>query len=67
MQSLYKCVHYRRNENMNKTCTFKIEHMCKIFYGEFCDDYKEKKEQACLGIDCITCNVKDCEVVKNGK
>ena len=44
-QSLYKCIHYTKNENMNKTC--QNEHMCRIYYGEICKEYKEKENDEC--------------------
>jgi len=40
MQIPYKCKHYTKNENMNKTC--KGEMMCKIYYEEECREYEEK-------------------------
>jgi len=41
LQNLFKCVHYTRNENMNKTC--RNEKMCKIYYDEECKEYENEK------------------------
>lgn len=43
IQNLFKCKHYTKNENMNKTCKNKT--MCKIYYDEVCKEYKEKKDE----------------------
>ena len=48
IQIQHRCEHYKRNENMNLTCTFKgIERMCRIYYGEACREYKEKDNDEC--------------------
>lgn len=39
IQIPYRCEHYTKNENMNKTC--KGEKMCKIYYEEECREFKE--------------------------
>ena len=48
IQIPHRCEYYQRNENMNKTCTFKgIERMCRIYYGEVCKEYNEEKNDEC--------------------
>ena len=41
LQIPFKCAHYTKNENMNKTC--KGEQMCRIYYDEICKEYKENE------------------------
>ena len=43
IQIPYKCKHYTKNENMNKTC--KGEYMCKIYYNEMCNEHEERKNK----------------------
>lgn len=45
IQIPYKCIHYTENENMNKNC--KNRYMCRIYYGEVCEEYKEKENDEC--------------------
>ena len=40
----HNCIHYQRNENLNKTCTFKgINWMCIIYYDEYCKEYRDER------------------------
>lgn len=41
IQIPYKCTNYTENENMNKNC--KNRYMCRIYYGEICEEYKENE------------------------
>ena len=44
IQIPHRCEYYKKNENMNLTCTFKgIEKMCRIYYGEQCKEYNDEK------------------------
>lgn len=43
IQIPYKCKKYRPNDNLNKTCDNKTR--CKIYYDEYCKQYKEKKDE----------------------
>lgn len=44
IQIPYKCKKYKTNENLNKTCDNKAR--CVIYYGEVCNEYKEKEDEA---------------------
>lgn len=43
IQSIYKCLYYTPNGNMNKTCM--EEKRCCIFYEVTCPDYYEVTEE----------------------
>ena len=62
IQNIYKCEKYKPNNNLNLICDNKTR--CKIYYGEICNEYKEKKELYCDGLDCAGCTVIDCEALK---
>lgn len=41
MQTLLHCLHYCRNDNLNKTCTLNKER-CKLYYCSYCGEYDER-------------------------
>lgn len=63
IQIPYKCKKYKPNDNLNKTCDNKTR--CKIYYNELCNEYEEKQELYCNGLDCAICTVIDCKILKN--
>lgn len=44
IQIPYKCTNYTENENMNKNC--KNRYMCRIYYGEICEEYKNENDNS---------------------
>ena len=63
IQIPYKCEKYIKNDNLNKTCSDSAR--CKIYYDEFCNEYKEKQELYCDGLDCVGCTVMNCKIINS--